>query len=47
MLSFMLKYRDNIQKSKNKVDLVNMFRLIYNCASGANSDSIYWLVKTK
>lgn len=47
MLSFMLKYRDSIQKSKNKVDLVNMFRLIYNCASGANSDSIYWLVKTK
>lgn len=47
MLAFMLKYRDKIQKSKNKVDLVNMFRLLYNCASGANSDSIYWLVKTK
>ena len=47
MLSFLIKYRDNIQKNKKKVDLINMFRLIYNCASGANSDSIYWLVKTK
>ena len=48
LLCFLLKYREQIQhKSNGDVDLVNMFKLIYRCASGADSDSIYWLIKMK
>ena len=48
LLCFLFNYRHQIQGSTSgEVDLVGMFKLIYRCASGADSDSIYWLIKMK
>ena len=41
-------YHDKIEKGATKeVDLVGFFKLLYNCGSGANSDSIFWLLSMK
>ena len=38
-------YHNKIEKNTGKyVDLDGFFKLIYNCASGANSESIFWLL---
>lgn len=40
-------YQTNIQQNNKKVNLPEFFRLLYNCASGANSESIFWLLTMK
>lgn len=40
-------YQANIQQNNKKVNLVDFFKMLYNCASGANSDSIFYLLTMK
>lgn len=40
-------FQTNVQQNNKPVDLVKFFQMIYNCASGANSDSIFYLLTMK
>lgn len=48
LVSLLKIYHTNVEKNLTpQVDLVEFFKLLYNCASGANSESIFWLLTMK
>lgn len=48
LVALLKVYHSNIEQNTTKhVDLIQFFKLLYNCASGANSESIFWLLSMK
>lgn len=47
LIALLSIYQENVQQNTEKVNLVEFFKLLYNCASGANSDSIFYLLTMK
>ena len=48
LIALLKIYREKIEhKTSGKVDVLGFFKLLYNCASGANSKSIFYLLTMK
>lgn len=47
LIALLSIFQANVQQNNKKVNLVEFFKLLYNCASGANSDSIFYLLTMK